>query len=263
MPPGLALNLFVTTTDINGYNRQIPIADPPADQHCRQQARLRVPPPRRRRQPRQHAQPGARVRRARDLVLPRRVPRDGARRHPAPGVARAASPTEFCRVYELADSPVDHDVLRRRRRARQLPVQACGARDRRQARRPRRSTGGSSSSSLIPARPAQAPTGTTPGFRSTIWAGLSKLPRRQPIGDALDELMQYNRRVLRRQADDQRGRGRRHRLGRAAARARLRRREPAANTGAIGSSGFSFQAYLALKLLSVVGGHRHRPSRAS
>src|SRR3954454_4175790 len=25
MPPGLALNLFVTTTDINGYNRQIPI----------------------------------------------------------------------------------------------------------------------------------------------------------------------------------------------------------------------------------------------
>ena len=30
MPPGLALNLFVTTTDINGYNRQIPISDPPA-----------------------------------------------------------------------------------------------------------------------------------------------------------------------------------------------------------------------------------------
>src|SRR5207245_786177 len=30
MPPGLAQNLFVTTTDINGYNRQIPIADPPA-----------------------------------------------------------------------------------------------------------------------------------------------------------------------------------------------------------------------------------------
>jgi hypothetical protein len=30
MPPGMTLNLFVTTTDIHGYNRQLPIADPPA-----------------------------------------------------------------------------------------------------------------------------------------------------------------------------------------------------------------------------------------
>ena len=105
-----------------------------------------------------------------------------------------------------------------------------------------------------PAAPGQPPNGSTPGFRSTIWAGLSKLPRRQPIGDALDELMQYNRRVLRVKQmisaveDDV-----------------IVSVEPllelsydeanhAANTGAIGSSGFSFQAYLALKLLSVVEG---------
>ena len=94
MPPGLALNLFVTTTDINGYNRQIPIARPAGDQHGRQQARLRVPPPRRRRQPRQHPQPGPCLRRARDLVLPGRVSRDGARRHPASaGDARASRPS--------------------------------------------------------------------------------------------------------------------------------------------------------------------------
>src|SRR3954465_8639062 len=30
MPPGLTLNLFVTATDIHGYNRPLPVADPPA-----------------------------------------------------------------------------------------------------------------------------------------------------------------------------------------------------------------------------------------
>ena len=87
-----------------------------------------------------------------------------------------------------------------------------------------------------------------------MWAGLSKLPRRQPIGDALDELMTYNLRVRRVKQmigaveDDV-----------------LAAVEPllpleysaanqAANAGAAGSSTFGFQAYLRLKLLSVVEG---------
>ena len=133
MPPGLALNLFVTTTDINGYNRQIPIANPPAINTVVNKHVFEFSPPRRRRQPRQHAQPGARLRRARDVVLPRRVPRDGARRHPASAVARELPGRVLprLRARRLAGR---HDVLRRRRRARQLPVQACGARDRGQAR---------------------------------------------------------------------------------------------------------------------------------
>src|SRR5207245_786180 len=45
--------------------------------------------------------------------------------------------------------------------------------------------------------PGGAPAGAVRGFRGTVWAGLSKLPRRQPIGDALDELMTYNLRVRR------------------------------------------------------------------
>ena len=105
-----------------------------------------------------------------------------------------------------------------------------------------------------PGAPGQPPTGATPGFRATIWAGLSKLPRRQPIGDALDELMQYNRRVLRVKQ-----------MISAVEQDVIASVEPllelcyddanhAANTGAIGSSGFSFQAYLGLKLLSVVEG---------
>jgi patatin-related protein len=105
-----------------------------------------------------------------------------------------------------------------------------------------------------PAKPRGIPDGTPPGFGSTIWAGLSKLPRRQPIGDALDELMLYNRRVRR-------------------VKQMIDTVEPTviasvmpllalpydkanqeANTGAIESNGVAFQAYLHLKLISVVEG---------
>ena len=107
MPPGLTLNLYVTTTDIHGYNRQLPIADPPAVNTVVNKHVFEFSRPRRRREPRQRAQPGARVCRARDVVLPRRVP--GDRRSPTSSTqeARERFPTEFCRAYELAGSPVD------------------------------------------------------------------------------------------------------------------------------------------------------------
>ena len=63
MPPGLALNLFVTTTDINGYSRTLPINDPPAIEHGRQPACVRVRRPRRGRQSRRRSQFRARLRR--------------------------------------------------------------------------------------------------------------------------------------------------------------------------------------------------------
>ena len=77
------------------------------DQHCRQQARLRVLRPRRRRQPRQRAQPGARVRRARATsCFPGAFPATGLA-DIQQQEARERFPTEFCRAYELAGSPVD------------------------------------------------------------------------------------------------------------------------------------------------------------
>ena len=196
MPPGLTLNLFVTTTDIHGYNRQLPVADPPAVNTVVNKHVFEFYDRRGHRQPRRHAQPGARVRRARDVVLPGRVPGDEARRHHSPQEARDAFPAEFCRAYELAGSPVDQtffidggvlDNFPFRHAVRAIPGKPASTQvDRR----------------LLfiepdPSDPQAGPDGAVPGFRKTIWAGLSKLPRRQPIGDALDELMVYNRRVRR------------------------------------------------------------------
>jgi patatin-related protein len=112
-----------------------------------------------------------------------------------------------------------------------------------------------------PSDPQVGPDGAVPGFRKTIWAGLSTLPRRQPIGDALDELMVYNRRVRRV----------RQMIGAvedevlATVKPLLELDYDAANTqgnsGAIESNPFGFQAYLRLKLLSVVEGMESSISR--
>ena len=195
MPPGLALNLFVTTTDINGYSRQLPIQDPAAI----------------------------------TTVINRHVfefvDRDGSGnlddKHNAalgfaarstscfPGAfpatriadiadesARTGFPSEFCRQYELAGSPADKTYFIDGGVLDNFPfdhaVRAIAAKpaatevDRR----------------LLfiepdPAPAHPAPDGTKPGWAATIWAGLSKVPRRQPISDALDELEAYNRRVRR------------------------------------------------------------------
>ncbi len=252
MPPGLALNLFVTTTDINGYNRQIPIADPPAintvvNKHVFEFL---------------HRDGVGNLDSTHNpaLAFAARATSCFPGAFPATALAdiqhqesRESFPTEFCRVYELADSPVDMTFF----------VDG-GVLDNFPFRHAVRAIAGKPAATQVdrrllfiepdPAAPGQSPNGATPGFRATVWAGLSKLPRRQPIGDALDELMQYNRRVLRVKQmigaveDDV-----------------LATVEPllglgydtanqATNTGAIKSSGFSFRAYLGLKLLSVVEG---------
>jgi patatin-related protein len=252
LPPGLALNLFVTTTDINGYNRQIPIADPPAvntvvNKHVFEFL---------------HRDGVGNLDSTHNpaLAFAARATSCFPGAFPATALAdidhqesRESFPTEFCRVYELADSPVDMTFF----------VDG-GVLDNFPFKHAVRAIAGKPASTQVdrrllfiepdPGAPGQAPSGATPGFRSTIWAGLSKLPRRQPIGDALDELMQYNRRVLRVKQmisaveDDV-----------------IVTVEPlldlgydeanqGANAGAIGSSGFSFHAYLGLKLLSVVEG---------
>jgi patatin-related protein len=252
MPPGLALNLFVTTTDINGYNRQIPIANPPAVNTVVNKHVFEF-----------HHRDGAGNLDSTHnpaLAFAARATSCFPGAFPATGLAdiqhqqsRESFPGEFCRVYELAGSPVDRTFF----------VDG-GVLDNFPFKHAVRAIAGKPASTQVdrrllfiepdPGAPGQAPTGATPGFRATIWAGLSKLPRRQPIGDALDELMQYNRRVLRVK----------QMIG-AVEQDVIVSVEPllelsyddanrAANTGAIGSSGFSFQAYLGLKLLSVVEG---------
>jgi patatin-related protein len=252
MPPGMTLNLYVTTTDIHGYNRQLPIADPPAV----------------------------------NTVVNKHVfeffDRDGAGNldsshnpalafaaratscfpgaFPATGLAdikhqesREQFPTEFCRSYELAGSPVDLtffidggvlDNFPFRHAVRAIPGKPAATQvDRR----------------LLfiepdPGDPQQGPTGKTPGFRKTIWSGLSTLPRRQPIGDALDELMLYNRRVRRLK----------QMIGAIEADV-VEKVKPLlasdyddanreVNTGVISAYTLGFQAYLRVKLLSVVEG---------
>jgi patatin-related protein len=252
MPPGTTLNLYVTTTDINGYNRQLPIADPPVI----------------------------------NTVVNKHVfeffDRDGtgnldSGHNPALGfAARATScfpgafpataladiqlqearekfPTEFCRAYELADSPVDLtffidggvlDNFPFRHAIRAIPGKPAATQvDRR----------------LLfiepdPADPQLGPTGARPGFRATFWSGLSKLPRRQPIGDALDELTLYNRRV--RRVKQMIGAVEDDVVATVQPLLALDYDEAnrKGNSGAITSSPFAFRAYLRLKLLSVVEG---------
>ena len=249
--------------DRDGHPRLQPAAPgrrPAGRQHGRQQARLRVLRPAGHRQPRRHAQRGARVRRARDVVLPGRVPGDEAGRHHTRRRRATRSPPSSA-------APTSSQARRSTRRS--SSTAACSttsrsvtpfARSRGSPPR-RRSTGGCSSSSRIPSDPQAGPDGAVPGFRKTIWAGLSTLPRRQPIGDALDELMVYNRRVRRV----------RQMIGAvedevlATVKPLLELDYDAANkqgnSGAIESNPFGFQAYLRLKLLSVVEGMESSISR--
>ena len=252
MPPGMTLNLFVTTTDIHGYNRQLPIADPPAINAVVNKHVFEFFD----RDGVGNLDSGHNP----ALAFAARATSCFPGAFPATGLgdiklqeAREAFPTEFCRAYELADSPVDLtffidggvlDNFPFRHAVRAIPGKPAATQvDRR----------------LLfiepdPVDPQVGPTGAMPGFRTTIWAGLSKLPRRQPIGDALDELMLYNRRVRRVKqmigavqdevvatvtpllaldydAANQQG-----------------------NSGAMASGLLAFPAYLRIKLLSVVEG---------
>jgi patatin-related protein len=259
LPPGMTLNLYVTTTDIHGYNRQLPIADPPAintvvNKHVFEffdrdgVGNLDS----------EHNPALAFAARA-TSCFPGAFPATGLAdiRHQE---AREKFPTEFCRAYELAGSPVDLtffidggvlDNFPFRHAVRAIPGKPAATQvDRR----------------LLfiepdPADPQLGPTGATPGFGKTVWAGLSTLPRRQPIGDALDELMLYNRRVRRVKqmigaVEDEVV---------ATVMPLLALDYDAANqqgtSGAISSNPFGFQAYLRIKLLSVVEGMAAATSR--
>lgn len=252
LPQGLMLNLFVTTTDMHGLNRRIPIADPPAITTVVNKCVFEFA--------------------NRDLVGNLDAAHNPAIAFSArasssfpgafpptrisdiqPQAARDAFPAEFCRPYELAESPatatffIDGGVLDNypfRHAVRAIPGKPAATQVDRK---------------LLfiepdPPSPLRPPDGSAPGMVKTIWAGLSKLPRRQPIADALDELMLYNRKVRRikqmigtvRQqiylavnpllglSWDDANRG--------------------ANTGAIAANQIAFQSYLRLKLLSVVEG---------
>src|SRR4051812_22192088 len=259
MPPGLALNLFVTTTDINGYTRQILISDPPAvstviNKHVFEFAS-------------RDGEGNLDESHNSALAFAARATSCFPGAFPATALAdieheesRARFPEEFCRVYELAGSPVDLTYF----------VDG-GVLDNFPFRHAVRAIAGKLAATEVdrrllfiepdPAKRAAPPLGATPGFRTTIWAGLSKLPRRQPISDALDELMTYNRRVRRVKqmidtVEDDVLRDVLPLLSQPYADANA-----AANTQAIAASGFAFQAYLHLKLLSVVEGMAAAVSR--
>jgi patatin-related protein len=144
MPPGLTLNLYVTTTDIHGYNRQLPIADPPAintvvNKHVFEFSN-------------RDGAGNLDSEHNPALAFAARATSCFPGAFPATGLAdiqhqeaRERFPTEFCRAYELAGSPVDQTFFidggvldnfpfrRNPRHPASLP--------------PRRSTAGSSSSS--------------------------------------------------------------------------------------------------------------------
>jgi patatin-related protein len=252
MPPGLALDLFVTTTDINGYNRQIPIADPAAINTVVNKHVFEF--------------------RDRDgvgnldsdhnpaLAFAARATSCFPGAFPATALsdiqhdeARARFPAEFCRVYELAGSPVDMTYFVDGGVLDNFPFEHAV-----------RAIAGKPAATQVdrrllfiepdPAAPGAPPDGSVPGFRATIWAGLSKLPRRQPIGDALAELMTYNQRV--RRVKQMIGAVEDDVLAVVVPLLPLEyaAANQAANAGAVSSSSFGFQAYLRLKLLSVVEG---------
>jgi patatin-related protein len=252
MPPGLTMDLFVTTTDINGYNRQIPIADPPAINTIVNKHVFEF-----------HDRDGVGNLDSTHnpaLAFAARATSCFPGAFPATALsdieheeARERFPTEFCRVYELAGSPVDLTFF----------VDG-GVLDNFPFKHAVRAVAGKPAATQVdrrllfiepdPASPGPGPDGSTPGFRGTIWAGLSKLPRRQPIGDALDELMAYNTRV--RRVKQMIGAVEDEVLATVAPLLPLdyAAANQAANAGAIRASTFGFQAYLRLKLLSVAEG---------
>ena len=180
------------------------------------------------------------TRRSRSPRARRRASRARSRRRRSPTSSTQQARRELpgrvlprLRARRLAGRP---DVLRRRRRARQLPVQACGSRDRRQARL----DAGRPAAPLHRARPGRAR-----ARPRRVDAGIP----RDDLGGALEAAAPAadRRRARRadavqptrpaRQADDRRRRGRRARDRRAAARSSTTtRRTTQANTGAIGSS---------------------------
>ena len=252
MPAGLLLNLFVTTTDIHGYNRTIPIKGPPAittvvNKHVfefvnRDDAGNLD-------QPHNPA-----------IAFSARATSSFPGAFPAthigdiePRAARDAFPGEFCRLYELAGSPVeatyfiDGGVLDNfpfRHAVRAIPGKPAATQVDRKLLFIEPDPGG----------PQQPPAGRSPGALTAVWAGLSKLPRRQPIADALDELMVYNRRVRRLKQMIGTLRQKVYETVLPLLASDYRSANTAANTGAIESNAFTFQSYLRLKLLSVVEG---------
>jgi patatin-related protein len=252
MPDGLTLNLFVTTTDLHGYNRQLPIKDPPAvnavvNKHVFEFS---------------DRGGGGNLDAAHNpaLAFAARATSCFPGAFPATRLediqvaeVRDRFPTEFCRVYELAGSPVDRtffidggvlDNFPFRHAVRAIPGKPAVTQvDRR----------------LLfiepdPADPQGGPNGAVPGFGRTVWAGLSKLPRRQPIGDALDELELYNQHV--RRVRQMIGAIEDEVLATVVPLLALDYEEAnrRGNEGAIEASGYAFQAYMRVKLLSVVEG---------
>ena len=259
LPRGVALKLFVTTTDINGYTRQIPISDPAEvgtviNKHVFEFGAEDGPG----NLGEEHNPALAFAARA-TSCFPGAFPAT-ALSDIEHAEARAQFPKEFCRAYELAGSPVD-----------QTYFVDGGVLDNFPFRHAVRAIAGKPAATQVdrrllfiepdPARPGAVPDGAKPGFRTTIWAGLSKLPRRQPISDALDELMLYNRRVRRVKQMVATIEPQVLRTIQPLLDLPYRDANTRANTGAVDASGFAFQAYLRLKLLSVVEGMAASVSR--
>ncbi|HET7566530.1 MAG TPA: patatin-like protein [Gaiellaceae bacterium] len=254
LPPGLALELFVTTTDLHGYPRGIPIADPPTVDSVVNKVVLRFA----------HRDGAGNLDAAHDAALglaarasssfpgafpPVRIADVG------PPQAQTAFAAEFCGEYALANFPVaktwfvDGGVLDNypfRSAVRAIPGKPAATQVDRK---------------LLyiepdPARGLEPPTGARPRLLRTVWAALSTLPRRQPIADALDELAAYNERVrrLKQMVSALRPSILAVVLPVLEAAPTFQDANAAVNQGAIAANTVAFQGYLRLKLLSVVEG---------
>ncbi|HET7572449.1 MAG TPA: patatin-like protein [Gaiellaceae bacterium] len=246
MPPGLALDLFVTTTDLHGYPRRIPLAGPPTVESVVN----RIP------------------------VHFRYL--DGAGDFgddDALGfAARATSsfPGAFppARIADISDEPTRLHFADR-----YLPDYGLNGFP---AEKTWFADGGildnypfRAAVDAIPGKPAATetdrkllfvepdpagrfppPDGAQPGIRETVWAGLSTLPRRQPIARALDELRDYNEAVRRLAAMEDAVRPAAAAFGKGQLAGGWDAANTAANEHAAASP--AYRAYLRLKLVDVV-----------
>ncbi len=197
MPPGLTLDLFVTSTDAYGWNRPIPIRDPTFVTTPQYKVVWAF---------HQRDEVGNLGRRYTPaLAFAARSTSSFPGAFPPASIediepedARRAFPHEFCRAYELARPRaqasatffIDGGVLDNypfRNAIRAIPAKPA-------ATEVERSLLFIEPDPKLPLPPAD---GYAPGFLGTIKAGTSKLPRQQPIADSLDELSEYNRRVRR------------------------------------------------------------------
>ena len=209
LPSGQSLDLFVTLTDYHGYQQLVQIHDPPLIHELDHHHILHFTY-RRRSSGEVESDfdldnaAGPRLRRARDLVVPRRLSAGADRGDGRGGGATARRLAAARRVHRQRISRITCAPTSTRPRP-PFSTARCSTtgRSRKRSRRSMaarpiaRSIGAWSISIPHPAPPAARRHHKVPGFFATLRGALSDIPSSQPVTDELGRVVEFNEQVRR------------------------------------------------------------------